>query len=234
MKTAFGMAIEWASGRTVAYSHGIPLQLAKDAKILDFGYGAGTWLLSMSRLGYRDLSGYDIDANKNNSSCLMASGIEVTSGDFLENSYRESTFDCIHMAHVLEHLLKPREVLAECYRILKPGGILVLGSPCIDSWVARLSLRHFPGLQIPWHLYHYTPKSATLLFESTGFRIRNAKPYAAPQHLPLCVNALLRDSGLKRVEIPSFLFAPVLPIYKLLCILTRKGECLTMLCEKDT
>jgi 2-polyprenyl-3-methyl-5-hydroxy-6-metoxy-1,4-benzoquinol methylase len=232
LQNALGAAVEWATGRTVAYSLGIPLQLPKDARIFDFGYGQGNWLLSMSRLGYTRLSGYDIDANEGNSARLVAQGIEVSGGDFLENTYKNSSFDCIHMGHVLEHLLWPHEVLAECYRILKPGGILVLGSPCIDSWVAKLSLKDFPGLQLPWHLFHYTPKSAKMLLESAGFHVGKAKPYGAPQHLPIVVNALLRDRGFRRFRFPSFMFIPVLPFYKLLCILTRKGECLTMLCEK--
>ena len=231
-QTAIGLAAEWITGRTVSFSLGIPLHLPKYAKIFDLGYGSGHWLLSMSRLGYQNLSGYDIDSNSNNASRLLSASIEVNGGDFLENEYDEGSFDCIRLGHVLEHLLQPHEVLAKCCKMLKPGGMIVLGSPCIDSLVAHLPFKHFPGLQLPYHLYHHTPRSARLLFESEGFDVIKVKPYGVPVHVPVCMNAVLYDLGLKGIKIPSFFFLPFAPIHKLVCALTGKGEFLTALCRK--
>ncbi|MQY63981.1 MAG: methyltransferase domain-containing protein, partial [Calditrichaeota bacterium] len=232
VRSSVGLAVEWITGKTVSLTLGIPLQLPKDANILELGYGSGGWLLSMSGLGYKNLHGYDIDTNRENASRLSSVGINISSGDFHANRYPESFFDCIRLEHVLEHLLEPREVLAKCYRLLKPGGILVLNSPCIDSWLARRSIRHYPGLQIPWHLYHHTPRSAGLLLEAVGFEIVRLKPYAVPVHVPVCINGVLSDRGPGWIKIPSFFFLPFAPIHKLVCTLTGKGEFLTALCRK--
>ncbi len=232
VRSTVGLAVEWITGRTVSLTLGIPLQIPRDANILDLGYGSGGWLLSMSALGYKNLHGYDIDTNRDNASRLASAGISTSSGDFLANRYPESFYDCIRLEHVLEHLREPREVLAKCYRLLKQGGILVLNAPCIDSWLARLSLKNYPSLDLPRHLYHHTPRSASLLLESVGFEIVRMKPYAVPVHVPICVNAVLSDRGLGGIKIPSFFFLPFAPVHKLVCALTGKGEFLTALCRK--
>ena len=48
----------------------MPVNLPRTARILDLGYGGGAWLLTMAGLGYRDLHGYDIDANSENAARL--------------------------------------------------------------------------------------------------------------------------------------------------------------------
>lgn len=232
VQSAIGQAVEWITGRTVSLTLGIPLQMPRDANILELGYGSGGWLLSMSGLGYKNLHGYDIDINSENASRLTSVGVNISSGDFPANRYPEAFFDCIRLEHVLEHLREPREVLAKCYRLLKPGGILVLNSPCIDSWLVRLSLKNYPSLDLPRHLYHHTPQSAGLLLEAVGFEIVRMKSYGVPVHVPVTLNAVLSDRGLGWIKIPSFFFLPFAPIHKLVCALTGKGEFLTALCRK--
>lgn len=129
-KTTLGRLAELLTGKTVTHSLGIPLQLPLDAHIFDLGFGSGNWLLTMSQLGYHQLYGYDIEGNSANATRLERNGINVSSGEFLDNDYPESTFDCIRLEHVFEHLLEPLDVLKKCYAMLKPGGYLVLGFPC--------------------------------------------------------------------------------------------------------
>ena len=40
-------------------------------------------------------------------------------------SYRDGSFDVVFMSHLLHHVDEPLKVLKECYRILKPGGIIL-------------------------------------------------------------------------------------------------------------
>jgi SAM-dependent methyltransferase len=41
---------------------------------------------------------------------------------------------------VIEHLLNPDNVLEESYRILKPGGYLIIKTPNLSSWINRMYL----------------------------------------------------------------------------------------------
>jgi SAM-dependent methyltransferase len=231
-KVGLGVAVEWITGRTVPFSLGIPLQLPKDSRIFEVGYGSGDWLLSMKRLGYRNLAGYDIDANPKNSSWFVSEGIDVSGGDFLANDYPEAFYDCIRMNHVLEHLLQPHDVLGKCRKMLAPGGVLALDSPCIESVVARLSFGSFTNLDGPRHLHHHTLMSARLLLESAGFDVVKMKPYGVLMLIPTTLNAILHDRGINQIKIPSFLFLPCAPVYKLFCLLMHKGEFQTILCRK--
>ena len=224
--TALGTAAEWITGKTVSFSLGLPLQLSKDANIFELGYGSGDWLILMSTLGYRNLSGYDIDANSENQSRLWAGGVKVSNGVFLENDYPDSYFDCIRLEHVFEHLSRPLEVLAKCRKMLKPGGWLLINSPCKNSWSMRLSLRHSAALQIPQHLYHHTPQSACLMVKAAGLDVLKVKAYSVMAQLGATLNNMLLERGKK--GIPSFFFTPIAPLYKLFCTLTQKGDFITI------
>lgn len=45
-------------------------------------------------------------------------------------------FSAIYSEHVFEHFPHPEQVLAECYRILKPGGYVVVSGPNGGSYIA--------------------------------------------------------------------------------------------------
>lgn len=59
---------------------------------------------------------------------------------------QENTYDLVYSFHVGEHLRSPRQVIAETYRILKPGGICIhaidlcdhIGANRVDNWLKFL------------------------------------------------------------------------------------------------
>lgn len=231
IRTAMGMAVEWITGRTVSYSLGIPLQLPKDAKIFEMGYGSGYWLETMSLLGYTNLFGYDIDSNPDNKARLLSAGINISEGVFLENEYPDSTFDCIRLEHVFEHLLNPVEVLTKCRAMLKPGGFLVMNFPGIDAWSRRLSLIHNASInKTPRHLYHHTSRSATIMVQKAGFEVLKVKAFSDMDLLASTLNNMRLARG--KTRIPNFLLIPIAPLYKLFGALTRKGDLITIWSQK--
>lgn len=230
IQTAIGMSGEYLSGKTISFNLGIPLQLSKTARIFELGYGSGNWLLGMAHLGYQRLAGFDIDSNEENTFRLKAAGIEVSSGNFLENDYPDSSFDCIRLEHVFEHLTNPVEVLAKCRRMLKPGGWLLINSPCKESWSVKLSFKHFSHLDLPRHLFHHTPHSAALILEAAGLEISRIKTYGVMAAFGSTLNNYLREGGKK--TIPSALFYPISPLYSFFSNITGKGDNLTILSRR--
>jgi SAM-dependent methyltransferase len=104
-------------------------------------------------------------------------------------------FDAIVMVDVLEHIDKPRRVLIEVYRLLKPGGLLYMSTPnrfslfnamCDPhyslpflSLLSRKSVRKIIADILHWHGANKTdfPQLLSLwalhdIFSSTGFRWR--------------------------------------------------------------
>ena len=75
-------------------------------------------------------------------------------------------FDVIFMHHVIEHLEKPEEDIKEVKRILKPGGILILGTPDFDSGCARLFGKNYRLLYDGTHISLFSNESSSTAFIS--------------------------------------------------------------------
>ena len=83
---------------------------------------------------------------------------------------RRESFDVITCFDVLEHLYEPRQVMARVGEWLKPGGIFYVLVPNVDSAEARVFGSYWHGLELPRHLFHYSPASLKFLAESAGLR----------------------------------------------------------------
>ena len=99
-------------------------------------------------------------------------GLNVIQGDLFEalSSLDDSNFDAVLFSHVMEHLENPILALREINRVLKPGGMLVLGLPTENN-IFRLTFGHdyFDGT----HLYAFSVRNADKLLELNGFTSRN-------------------------------------------------------------
>jgi SAM-dependent methyltransferase len=98
-----------------------------------------------------------------------STGAEVFVGDVLDASFAENTFDAVSGFHVLEHMHNPRKVMARVLSWLKPGGILTLTLPNIDSLEALIFGRYWFGLDAPRHLWHFSPRALSAMASSVGF-----------------------------------------------------------------
>lgn len=130
------------------------------ARLLEVGCGTGATLKGMVDLGWH-AEGVDFDAN-----CVLnarSKGLKVHHGDLMAQKYRGSTFDAIVMSHVLEHVPNPLQVLQESYRILKPGGVLVVLTPNTASFGHWVYGDNWRGLEPPRHLHLFNAKSLTNL-----------------------------------------------------------------------
>lgn len=108
--------------------------VAKNSKILEIGFGNGTFLNYCKRQGY-DLVGTELNADL--LSVARTAGYEVFGGEFLEKA-ASSSFDFIFAFDVIEHIYPDDVVsfLSACNRVLRSGGVAIFRFPNGDSPLA--------------------------------------------------------------------------------------------------
>jgi SAM-dependent methyltransferase len=136
-------------------------------RLLDFGCGGGSFLQRMHRQGWQ-VTGVDVspEAVRRVRDGL---GLPALLGTLPHPDLRPESFDVITMWHSLEHVHRPMAVLDEAYRLLAPGGKLVVAVPNIDSLAFRWFGAAWFALDLPRHLTHFAPWSLQLMLQNVGF-----------------------------------------------------------------
>ena len=105
-------------------------------------------------------------------SCARLDRAEVIRARIEDVRFHDDTFDIVHSCHTIEHLASPLATLADHWRTLKPGGLLVLDAP-------NIALIGVDDVVEEWfidkHLYHFSAVTLCALLKAQGFEIA-AKP----------------------------------------------------------
>lgn len=142
----------------------------KRGRLLDVGCGFGFFLSEMRGRGWEVL-GVEI-SQKAIDYAKQSLGLTVYPGPLERIAFPESDFDVVSGFYVIEHLPQPMEFLKECYRILKPGGLLLLRYP--HTTPIKTLLRFF-GIEnrlydLPAHLSDFSPEMIQRCLEKVGFK----------------------------------------------------------------
>jgi|TARA_B100001964_G_C14190406_1_gene580774 2-polyprenyl-3-methyl-5-hydroxy-6-metoxy-1,4-benzoquinol methylase len=106
-------------------------------RLLDIGCGNGFLLEKAMELGWEEVFGIELskDAiNKANSSIKK----NIYNGSFESNNYKDQNFDVIFFAMVIEHFADINKCLSEVYRILAPGGCLIVISHDEQHFLSKI------------------------------------------------------------------------------------------------
>jgi SAM-dependent methyltransferase len=128
----------------------------KDFSVLDLGCGLGYFLSALNtnfkKCGIED-SDFACDYIREN-----FKDIEIINGDYNKIENFKIKFDVIMFYHVIEHLNDPIHSIELIKKSLKKDGILIIGTPNVDSFVSRLFKERFRHY-IPAHICLYGEKS---------------------------------------------------------------------------
>lgn len=142
-----------------------------DIRIVDVGCSRGQFVEFADRLGF-DAEG--VEPAPHIAAAALASGLKVHQGLLEEQGFPDKSFDAVTLFEVIEHLREPLSLLRECHRILKPRGILLVGTGNTVSWtVAAMKARwdYFHIAKDAGHISFYNPKSMQRLAVASGFAV---------------------------------------------------------------
>jgi len=145
----------------------IKTYIPPNGKVLDVGCATGFFLEVMRKLGY-ETYGIEVSDYASNYARNMLK-LNVITGDLLSASFPDDFFDIITMFDVLEHLPNPIETLAECSRIIKRGGILIIETLNADSLIFKILKQNWPLFSPPYHLFYFNQKNIGLLLDKCKF-----------------------------------------------------------------
>jgi 2-polyprenyl-6-hydroxyphenyl methylase / 3-demethylubiquinone-9 3-methyltransferase len=115
------------------------------AVLVDLACGGGLMAPHVARLGYRHVG---VDLGDAGLRIAQQHGVAPVRGSVLAVPLADRCADVVVAGEVLEHVADDEQVIAECARLLKPGGTLVIDALAATRLAGLLLVRigeHVPG-----------------------------------------------------------------------------------------
>ncbi len=145
--------------------------------VLEPGCGQGATLARIKELYGAEVFGVELDESAASRAAERLDRVETADLNRWQPDYPAGYFDLIICADVLEHLVRPEELLAKLRPLLAPDGELIASIPNISYLpvVLRIIGDRFEysesGVLDSTHLRFYTPRTMRRLFESAGYEV---------------------------------------------------------------
>jgi SAM-dependent methyltransferase len=111
-----------------------------------------------------------VDASPRNVAHCRSLGLDAVEWDVsVAIPFADASFEVVLASHVLEHLPSPLSFCVEARRVLRPGGLLVVGVP-LETSVFRL-VTHDPYFAHVGHIYSFSPAGLAALVNEVGFAL---------------------------------------------------------------
>lgn len=138
-----------------------------DSMFLDLGSGAGDRLEIAREMGWTTCG---VDLGVESLVALRARGHLAVAANMQALPLDAETSTYVNLSHSLEHVHDPVGVLRECGRVLEPGGIANIVVPNVGGWGVETYGINYRGLDVPRHLYHFTPDTLRGVAVAAGLR----------------------------------------------------------------
>jgi 2-polyprenyl-3-methyl-5-hydroxy-6-metoxy-1,4-benzoquinol methylase len=159
-------------------------QVKPSGKLLEIGCARGDFL----QIARESFDVYGVEPNPELAE--SSSKIAPVHQDVIERTPWNG-FDIVASFHVIEHVDSPRSFIAAAAQKLKPGGLLVIETPNIDSLPFKILKSRWRQF-IPEHYYFFTPKTISRLLSDHGLRIHSLTTVGKCASVDLIINRLSR------------------------------------------
>ncbi|MGH7945092.1 MAG: class I SAM-dependent methyltransferase [Opitutaceae bacterium] len=137
-------------------------------QLLEIGCGQGNFLRQAAKRGF-DVTGveYSKFACERARANLESQG-RVLQGEITVLAGEAAAYDVGVLCDVIEHVRDPAAFLREILRLLRPGGALLVVTPSLASWSARLMRSRWMEYKAE-HLFYYAPETLRRQLAGAGF-----------------------------------------------------------------
>lgn len=144
------------------------VDLKQNLRVLDVGSNRGSFAKAFLAEAPRARLMCVEPDERVSASCARIERAESLCARIEDTSFPDESFDIIHSCHTIEHLGSPNTVLAEHWRTLKPGGLLLIDAPNIALIGSDDILEEW---FIDKHLYHFSAGTLSRLLHANGFEV---------------------------------------------------------------
>jgi len=195
-------------------------------RMLEVGCASGAFLHRMALQGWQ-VEGVEFSVK----AALAASrlGYSVHVGPLETAPEPDEPFDLIVGWMVMEHLHDPIGGLRKLHEWAKPGAWLVLSVPNIESFEFSLFKGKWYALQVPTHLYHFTPDTLRRALRAAGWEVETIYHQRILSNLIASAGYVLRDNGYvgagqKLIDFPEHAGRWHYLLYPLAWLLSLSGQ----------
>jgi 2-polyprenyl-3-methyl-5-hydroxy-6-metoxy-1,4-benzoquinol methylase len=175
--------------RTAKSQVGLIQKYTRGMNLLDIGCAQGFFLFSASKAGYTT-KGIEISQDAVEYA-REEFGLDIEAKPFEELRFTENSFDVVTLWQVLEHVPYPLMILEEVHRILKPGGLLVVSTPNIESIPAKILRKKWWDIK-RLHVNQFTTKTLTGILQNAGFKNASCVSYKGFVSLSILLTMVLK------------------------------------------
>jgi 2-polyprenyl-3-methyl-5-hydroxy-6-metoxy-1,4-benzoquinol methylase len=157
------------SKRYLAQIEGLIGKPRNEIRLLDVGCSSGYFLDVARQLGF---NAEGVEPGEKAVQAARIAGLTVHSGLLEDVALPKQSFDAITMFEVIEHLKDARGAIQRCNRLLRSGGILVIGTANTASWTFMTMKSRWEYFHIDKHGGHvsfFNPDSMKILAQRSGF-----------------------------------------------------------------
>lgn len=127
--------------------------LSPSMSVLDYGCGPGLLVRYFTERGFPSVKGYDAHVS-----------------EFSDKSILAQQYDCVISQDVIEHAEDPQQFLRDLSKLLKPGGLLVIGTPnATEIDLAKAELFSL-SLHPPYHRHVLSEQALLGIAERAGLK----------------------------------------------------------------
>jgi SAM-dependent methyltransferase len=167
-----------------------PIPPMAPGRALELGAATGDFMLGLREAGWQ-VDG--IEPSETAAERARARGLSVHCGPVETAPDPREPYDLVLGWMALEHFHDPVGVLRRLHSWTRPGARLAASTPNAGSLEARAFGDAWYALQLPTHLFHYTPRTISKLMAASGWKVTSVMHQRNLTNLAVSAGYRLRD-----------------------------------------